>query len=91
MRAVIKPRIAIDDKGRAFVRGDDGDPMLRKGAISGDDYLSVADYKESLKADAELSYLFEPVGSKGSNAQPSSKPTPSAQVTKNADGTTVYS
>jgi len=91
LRAVIKPKLVIDEKGRVYVRGHDGDPMLRKGAIEADDYLTVEDYKETLRADTELSYLFEPSGAKGGNAQQSHEShSDKGAIIRSSEGVTGY-
>lgn len=59
----------VDEKGRVFIRGDDGQPLLKKGFSSLDDYMTLEQYVSSLKDDKVWSLAFNANGARGSNVQ----------------------
>lgn len=63
----------VDDKGKVFIRGEDGTPILRKGYTSLEDYMTLEQYVSSLKDDKVWSLAFNANGARGSNAQPSTR------------------
>lgn len=57
----------VDEKGRTFIRGEDGQPILRKGYTSLEDYMTLEQYVASLKDDKVWSLAFNANGARGSN------------------------
>jgi hypothetical protein len=61
----------LDDKGRVFVRDEDGQPLLRKGFTDTDQYMSLEDFVAGLRDDPEWGVAFPSKQASGSETQPS--------------------
>ena len=90
---VLLARADMDDKGRAFVKDEDGKPLLKKGWSSPDDYMSFDEHLEGLKADPSYAGAFKANGATGGNAQQTQQTNTTkhqGKMTENADGTLVF-
>jgi len=88
---VLLARADMDDKGRPFVKGEDGKPLLRKGWANPDDYMTFDEHLENLKTNPSYAGAFKASGASGGNAQQTTKTSEhKGTMTENADGTLVF-
>ncbi len=69
----IQQQAYVDDKGRVLIKGKDGKPLLRKGYVNFEDYMSLDEYVGTLRDSPDFSVAFESKGSSGTGAAPASR------------------
>lgn len=69
VRMYVSERSRVDKNGNVFVVDDLGQPILKQGALTENEYLSVSDYVSSLKDHEVVGVAFESNHASGGDAQ----------------------